>query len=115
MENAKTQYNRIMNDLGLEFLTIGTRFSENTERWNLRDMVCECQYQLEVCYEDGNANSDGRIIRDYMDMYGCSKEEATNAHSIWLSKTKKLRTFINKYKREALKLNGVMNHSSTIG
>lgn len=109
---AKKRYNALMNDLGLEFLTLGTRFSEDTDDWNLRDMVSEAQYQLDVCYEDGNANSDGRYIYEYMDMYSVSLEEAQEVHKAWLSKTMRLRNFIKKYKAEALTMACTMGHCS---
>lgn len=111
-EEAKKRYNSMMNDFGLEFLTIGDRLSENTEKWNLRDMVSECQYQLDVCYEDGNANSDGRSIIDYMDMYGVDQEEAEAVHKDWLSKTMRLRNFIRKYEVESRKIGCTEGHCS---
>lgn len=107
-EEAKTRYNRMMNAFALEHLTIGERLSENTENWNIRDMVSECQYQLDVCFEDGNANSEGRYTRELMERYGYSPEEAIDIHAEWLSKTTQLRNFIKKYKT-------VMEESCTEG
>lgn len=109
---AKKRYNTLMNDLGLEYLTIGTSFSEDTQDWNLRDMVSEAQYQLDVCYEDGNASADGRYIYEYMDTYCVSLEEAQEIHKAWLSKTMRLRNFINKYKAEALTIECTTGHCS---
>lgn len=111
-EEAKKRYNGMMNDFGLEYLTIGQRLSEDTDGWNIRDMVSECQYQLDVCYEDGNSNSDGRYILDYMDMYGSTYDEAEDAHKSWLSKTMRLRNFIKKYKEAALKMQCSVGHCS---
>lgn len=112
IKKATQEYNKLMNDLGLEFLTIGTNFSENTDGWTLRDMVSECQYQLDVCYENENANSEGRYIEEYMDMYGASLEEAEDVHKGWLSKTRRLRNFIKKYKTEAMELKCAAGHCS---
>ena len=60
VENAIKRYNRIMNSICREHLTIGERLSEDTEDWNLRDMVSECQYQLDTYYECGHCNEDMR-------------------------------------------------------
>lgn len=111
-EEAKKRYNAMMNDFGMEFLTIGTNFSEDTIDWNIRDMVSECQYQLDVCYEDGNANSDGKDIVEYMDTYAVSLEEAKEIRKAWLSKTKRLRNFIKKYGDIALTTECVVGHFS---
>lgn len=112
---AKKLYNRIMNDMCLEYLTIGTNLSEGTENWNLRDMVCECKYQLECHYEDGNTNSDGMTVAHYMDMYGGDIEDAKYVHSMWLSEVRKLSNFINKYKAETAKMAPTQGHASSLG
>lgn len=114
-EEAKQQYNKIMNDLGLEFLTIGTcytEFPEEKAQWTIRDMVSEMQYQLDVCYEDGNANAEGMSIRWLMDHYNVDYAAAKADHELWLKKTRRLRAFINKYKAEALKVGAVSHHCS---
>lgn len=48
MKTATKRYNNIMFDIAREHNTIGTSFSENTEKWNLRDMVSEMQYTLDL-------------------------------------------------------------------
>lgn len=101
-EKAKRAYNDIMNDIGMEFATIGTNHSENTEGWTLRDMVSEVQYQLDICYEEGNANEEARSVSFLMDAYGMDSETARAEHEAWLKKTRKLRAFVNKYKNEAM-------------
>ena len=111
-EAAKQQYNKIMNDIGCEFVTLGTSYSENTENWTIRDMVSEAQYHLECCYEDGNANAEARNISFLMDAYGMSEEIARADHAEWVRKTRRLRAFINKYKTEALKFKCVTGHCS---
>jgi hypothetical protein len=111
-EKAKRTYNDIMSHIGCEFATIDTDLSENTEGWTLRDMVSEAQYHLERCYEEGNANADGRYIEEYMDMYGADLAEAEDVHADWLKKTRRLRAFINSYKTEALRTTCTTGHCS---
>ncbi len=111
-EEAKKQYNKLMNSLGLEFLTIGTDFSENTDDWTLRDMVSEAQYQLDVCYEDDNDNAAGRTVAGYMDLYSVSREDAEEVHAEWLNKTRALRAFIRKYQKAALLEKCTQGHCS---
>lgn len=84
MEKVVERYNGIMYDLCLEHLTIGTRFSENTEGWNLRDMVAEADYNLSCYYESGHCRCDDRFL---------SKDE----YKTWLSETGKLKRFIKAY------------------
>lgn len=123
-EEAKKRYNTMMNDFALEHLTIGCRLSENTDNWNLRDMVSECQYQLDVCYEEGNDNNEGQypdyweitaedILNkrkyDYLTSHNESEEEL---HKEWLSKTRRLRNFIRKYESAALTMECSEGHCS---
>ena len=79
---AVKRYNSIMNSIAREYLTIGTKLSENTKGWNLRDMVAECDAQLKSYYEGGTSNSD-------------LKYEDPQA---WRSETGKLKRFIDHYK-----------------
>lgn len=76
---ALRKYNEIMEYLCLEHNTIGTKLSEDTDDWNLRDMVAECDYQLSTYYERGHVNCDMK----YED------------NKTWLSETGKLKRFIN--------------------
>ena len=79
--NAKNYYNKIMNDLCLEYLTIGTAYSEDTENWELKDMVAECKYQLSTYYEPGH----------------CNYELKEDAPETWRNETSRLKRFIKKY------------------
>ena len=88
MKQAINKYNDIMGRIGYEHNQIGTRFSENTENWNLRDMVAECDYTLSCYYENGHCNNDLR--------YSDEPEE----RKMWRDETRALRNFINKYKNE---------------
>ena len=66
MKTAIKKYNELMCMLCCEHNTIGTRLSERTEEWNLRDMVSECQYQLDCYYEEGhNAYEALHALDDY--------------------------------------------------
>lgn len=86
MEKAIDRYNGIMFDLCADHLTIGIEGdSEGTDKWNLRDMVAECDYLLSTYYDDGHTN---------YDMRNSENEEERKA---WKSETGKLRRFINAY------------------
>lgn len=86
MKTAINRYNDIMETIGHEHNTIGTKFSEGTDNWNLRDMVAECDYTLSTYYEDGHCNGDMRYSED-------EKER-----KMWRSETGRLKRFINAYK-----------------
>lgn len=53
-ERAVKTYNGIMNAICHEHVTIGTSYSEGTENWNLRDLVSEMQYVLDLWNEPGS-------------------------------------------------------------
>ena len=74
-----------MGNIGYEHNQIGTHFSENTENWNLRDMVAECDYVLSSYYEDGHVNGDMRYSED------------PSERKMWKSETGKLTRFIKAY------------------
>lgn len=108
-EKTKREYNDIMLDYGYEHMTIGTRFSEDTENWGIKEMVEECRYRYETCYEEGHANSEGRypdyikitgdillnrIKLDYAERHNKREKEG---HDYWLMMTRRLRNFIKKY------------------
>lgn len=86
MESAIKRYNNIMETLGYEHNTINTIFSEDTENWNIRDMVAECDFTLSCYYEDGHCNCDMRNSDDSED------------RKMWKSETGKLKRFIETYK-----------------
>lgn len=86
-EKAVKRYNGLMNDMCLEYLTIGTDFTEDKEekaKWNIRDLVSECQYQLETYYEGGHNNCEIR-------------NEGEDGRKVWRSETAKYKRFINAY------------------
>ena len=81
LTTATKRYNSLMIELCYEHNTIGTRLSENTDNWNLRDMVAECDYVLSTYHEDGHTNYE-------------LKEENPKQ---WRSETDKLKRFIKAY------------------
>lgn len=82
MEKAIERYNGIMLDNCYEHNTIGTRLSQNTDAWNLRDMVAEADYVLSTYNEVGHCNQE-------------LKEEDPKE---WRSMVGRLKRFINAYK-----------------
>lgn len=85
-KRAINTYNKIMYNLGYEHNTIGTRYSESTENWNLRDMVAECDYILSTFYEQGHCNEELRYS-DYAE-----------DRKMWKNYTSRLKRFITNYK-----------------
>lgn len=75
-----------MNEICCEHLTIGEDLSENTENWNIRDMVAECDYQLGVYMDDSTSPGQMRYSNDM------------DERKMWLSETGKLKRFIDAYK-----------------
>lgn len=86
LTKAIKRYNSIMYAMCMEHLTIGTRFSENTEGWNIRDMVSEAQYQLDIHNDPDTMTG----MMRYSVLEGERKE--------WRSEVGKLTRFINAYK-----------------
>ena len=84
MKTALKRYNDIMYDIACEFSSIGTSLSEDTENWNLRDMVAECDYWLSCYYESGNVRCDDRF-------------EGPEAYKEWRHETGILKRFIAAY------------------
>ena len=90
IETARKRYNNIMYDLCLDHLTVWEKGSKaeagsEAKRWNLRDMVAECDYQLSLYYEDGTLSGDMRYS-DY-----------ESERKAWRSESGKLQRFIKAY------------------
>lgn len=66
-EIAKKQYNNIMNKLGREYLRVPD--GENTENWNLRDMVAECDYNANAGSEMGLMGYEVAMLRRFIKKY----------------------------------------------
>lgn len=81
LQTATKQYNKIMNAIGREHLTVGTSLSEGTEHYGIKEMLQECKEQLATYTEWGHCNYD-------------LKQENRKT---WISETGKLKRFIQKY------------------
>ena len=124
MKKVIERYNGIMYSLCYEHNTIGTSLSEDTENWNLRDMVSECQYCLDCCYEDGHANNEGQYPEYWdftgQDLLNKSRYERVvrhnkyeeEAHRAWVSRTRRLRNFIKAYSPYIKDMKCYMGHCS---
>lgn len=100
MQKVIKRYNSIMSMLCYEHNTIGTRLSEDTENWNLRDMVAECDYVLSTYYEDGHCNGDMR--------YSYEPEE----RAAWRRETGFLKRFIDRFSPMIADMKCVSKHCS---
>ena len=85
MGKVTKRYNDLMNYLTLEHRSIGCYLSENTDGWNLRDMVAECDYQLSTYYEWGHNN------------YELRYSEFPEERKTWRCDTGRLKRFIARY------------------
>ncbi len=108
MKTAIKKYNELMYMLCCEHNTIGTKLSERTEEWNLRDMVSECQYQLDCYYEEGHD-----AYEQLHELDGCTMtiedlmDDRYMKRHLWMmqgveeakKEMKALRQFINTYKK----------------
>ena len=52
VKSAIKRYNDIMLSIAREHNCIGNAYAERTEKWNLRDMVSEMQYTLDLWNDD---------------------------------------------------------------
>lgn len=95
-QKAIKRYNKLMEYLGYEHNTIGTWLSEDTEGWNLRDMVAECDYTLSTYYENGHANYDLK----------------SECYKRWISDVGRLKRFINAYEPYIKDIKCNINHCS---
>lgn len=102
--NAVTFYNNIMFDICHEHCTIGTSFSENTSDWNLRDMISEMQYTLDLWNDEESL--------PWIDAH----DETQPAWKPWLkgwrAEIARMKRFITKYKDEALTMKCTEHHCS---
>lgn len=97
---AVADYNRICFNLALEHLTIGTKYSQGTEGWNIRDMVAELDYQLTTYREPMHFN--------YEQLHSADSRERLQA----MRECKMLKTFIKKYERYITYIRCVAYHCS---
>lgn len=101
---AVTMYNSIMFDICHEHVSIGTSLSEGTEGWNLRDMVSEMQYVLDL-WNDPESCA-------YCDAHDETQPAGKPWYKNWVSEKQRMKRFIEKYKAEALKMECTEGHCS---
>lgn len=110
-KQAVKTYNAIMFSVCLEHATIGTNFSENTDGWNLRDLVSEMQYQLDMW-----TDPDCMSWQDAHDPIQPVDVINGRSRKRWLyewSKSKaRMERFINKYKPLIKGLTCTVGHCS---
>lgn len=104
MEMAKVikRYNDIMYGLALDHLTVHPEDESGTEAkgWNLRDMVSECQYQLDLHY-------------DLYSMLGLMRySDDPYEKKQWRSDVGKLKRFIDRYKDSIADMKCAIGHCS---
>lgn len=97
-------YNSIMNSICHEFATIGTRLSQGTEKWNLRDMVSEMQYTLDIWTDPS--------CEPYQDAHDSNQPFDKPWLLDWVVKTTNMKRFIETYKEEALTMSCTEGHCS---
>ena len=118
-KNAIKSYNDLMYKLGCEHNTIGTHDSEETEKWNLADMVQEAEYILSCYYEEGHCRYlDLHSLDDYT-LTGedlLDKRKFSQYHNMLRvvqnakQEMKDLQMFIRKYKKDSLQYKATSNH-----
>lgn len=99
-DRAKNSFNKLMNASGYEHRTIGEKQSEGTEKWNISDMVSECQYVLNTYYETGHANNEASNRELLKEKYG--NEEAEEMYIERIRSIRRLKTFIQTYEEFTL-------------
>ena len=107
MANPITTYNNIMWDICREYNTIGTSMTEDAEarnNWNLRDLVSEMQYTLDI-YNDPDCVY-------YEEAHDVDASYHKDAMKEWRSVTARMKRFIDKYKAEAMKMECTEAHCS---
>ena len=107
MTKAVKQYNDLMFDIAREYNTIGTSYTEDPEsrnNWNLRDLVSEVQYTLDV-FEDP-----GCIY--WQDAHDESQPSDQSWLKEWQDNIATMKRFIARYKDEAMTMSCYEGHSS---
>ncbi|EFR67888.1 hypothetical protein HMPREF9525_01953 [Enterococcus faecium TX0133a04] len=84
-EKARKRYNKIMNELSYEHLTVHEELSEGTEKYTIADMVNEVETLLASFFENGHVNDEWR------------KEEPKRVNAY----IARLKRFIDKYKENS--------------
>ena len=104
---AVDNYNNIMFAICREYNTIGTSYTEDAEHrnnWNLRDMVSEMQYTLDI-YRDPDCIY-------YEEAYDDCQPAGRPWYKQWKNITARMQRFINKYRSDALCMECTQCHCS---
>lgn len=83
-EVAKEKYNKIMHKIGREYLRVPD--GENTENWNLRDMVAECDYNANTGSEMGLMGYEVAMLRRFINQYKDKIDDMTCTTNHYSSK-----------------------------
>lgn len=103
---AIERYNDLMMFLAYEHKTIGTRYSEGTDNWNLRDMVSEVQYCLDL-WQD----KDGVYYQDCHAPW-TTGEEREEVYKVWSAETGRMKRFIKRYEKDIVDITCAEGHCS---
>lgn len=105
---AVKRYNKIMFSICREHLTINTDFSEGTDNWNLRDLVSEMQYTLDI-WQD-------QTCMPWLDAHYEKQPRYNHSCGDWLYNYRlevaKMKRFINTYKNYIDDLECIEDHCS---
>ena len=101
---AVRRYNDLVMSVAHEHVSIGTRYSEGTENWNLRDMVAEISYILEIWNDPGSIS--------YQDAHDDSQPAHKPWYKNWLNEKRRMERFIEKYLPEAFEMECSEGHGS---
>lgn len=101
---AVDMYNGIVFDICHEEVSIGTSYSEGTSGWNLRDMVSEIQYLLDL-WNDPDCDP-------YQDAHDETQAPDKPWYRQWKKEKERMRRFIEKHKDEALTMECFEAHGS---
>ncbi len=107
MDKKIKRYNDLMNRLCLEHLTIGTSLTEDPkekEKWNLRDLVSEVQYHLDV-YNDPNCVY-------YEEAHNTYDRDHKNIYNQWRNDIGRMKRFVERYEKEAMAMECYQGHCS---
>lgn len=94
-DKGRKKYNEIMFSINREYLTIGTDKSQNTENWNLRDMVSEMKYTLDIY-----ADPQGMYWEEAHDPSQPKRSNGVGQwYYEWMQTMRKMERFIDNYAR----------------
>lgn len=102
--NAVKTYNELMELLGRDYNTIGTEYSESTAGWNIRDMVSEVQFLLDMW------NNPNTLV--WADAHDTLQPQDKPWYKAWRNEKSRMERFIKRYRGEAMKTECTERHFS---